>query len=63
VTKTFPPDRVREAVSWGQRCWGELRSELLSKREALAEELCGGTSSGLQLNKVRPADWVTMDRR
>ena len=63
VTKTFPPDRVREAVRAGVCDIGEnYVQELLSKREALAEEPVQWHFIGhLQSNKVRYlADWVTM---
>lgn len=63
VTKTFPPDWVREAVRAGVCDIGEnYVQELLSKREALAEEPVRWHFIGhLQSNKVRyVADWVTM---
>jgi len=63
VTKTFPPDRIREAVRAGVSDVGEnYVQELLSKREALAGESVRWHFIGhLQSNKVRYiADWVTM---
>ena len=63
VTKTFPLEQIREAVRAGVCDIGEnYVQELLSKREALAEEPVRWHFIGhLQSNKVRYlADWVTM---
>lgn len=63
VTKTFPPDRIREAVRAGVGDVGEnYVQELLPKREALVGEPVRWHFIGhLQSNKVRYlADWVTM---
>jgi len=63
VTKTFPPEQVREAVRAGIRDIGEnYVQELLPKREALAgEDVRWHFIGHLQSNKVRSvAGWVTM---
>jgi len=63
VTKTFPPERIREAVRAGISDIGEnYVQELLPKREALAgEEIRWHFIGHLQSNKVRSvAAWVTM---
>jgi pyridoxal phosphate enzyme (YggS family) len=63
VTKTFPPERIREAVRAGITDIGEnYVQELLLKREALAEVPIRWHFIGhLQSNKVRQVvDWVVM---
>ena len=63
VTKTFPPERIREAVRAGITDIGEnYVQELLPKREALAGEPIRWHFIGhLQSNKVRQvAAWVVM---
>jgi hypothetical protein len=63
VTKTFPPERIREAVRAGITDIGEnYVQELLPKREALAGEPIRWHFIGhLQSNKVRQVvEWVVM---
>lgn len=63
VTKTFPPERIREAVRAGITDIGEnYVQELLPKREALAGEPIRWHFIGhLQSNKVRQVvEWVAM---
>ncbi len=55
VSKTFPPDTIREAIAAGQHDFGEnYVQELLAKRDALGSESVRWHFIGhLQTNKVR----------
>src|SRR2546425_4122235 len=57
VSKTFPPERIREAYEAGLRDFGENRvQEAQAKRPALADLDCTWHLVGhLQTNKAKPA--------
>jgi len=57
ISKTFPPERIREAYDAGQRDFGENRvQEAQAKRPALAGLDCAWHLVGhLQTNKAKPA--------
>jgi len=54
VSKTYPPEVIREAIQAGQRCYGENRvQDALPKIEALPPNLEWHLIGHLQSNKVR----------
>jgi PLP dependent protein len=54
VSKTFPPERIAEAVACGQTLFGENKvQELLAKKPLLPERLRWHLIGHLQSNKVR----------
>jgi pyridoxal phosphate enzyme (YggS family) len=54
VSKTYPPEAIREAMDAGQRCFGENRvQDALPKIEALPSDLDWHLIGHLQTNKVR----------
>ena len=54
VSKTYPPEVIREAIQAGQRCYGENRvQDALPKIDALPPDLEWHLIGHLQSNKVR----------
>lgn len=54
VSKTQPPEKIKEAYDWGQRAFGENRAqELASKYASLPKDIQWHMIGHLQTNKVK----------